>query len=58
MKLHNGNEINYLEESESKKLEEKQQLLILCRFPGNGAKKMVSPSIVAIMLQLLGLPVS
>ena len=29
MKLHNGNEINYLEESESKKLEEKQQFLIL-----------------------------
>jgi len=58
MKLHNGNEINYLEESESKKLEEKQQLLILWRFPGNGAKKMVSSSIVAIMLQLLRLPVS
>jgi hypothetical protein len=56
--LQNGNEANYLAESESKNLEEKQQLLILWRFPGNGAKKMVSPSIVAIMLQLLGLPVS
>jgi len=56
--LQNGNEANYLAESESKNLEEKQQLLILWRFPGNGAKKMVSSSIVAIMLQLLGLPVS
>jgi len=58
MKLHDKNEINYLEESESKNLEEKQQFLILWRFPGNGAKKMVSPSIVAIMLQLLRFPVS
>ena len=56
--LQNGNEINYLAEGKSKKIEEKQQLLILWRFPGNGAKKMVSSSIVAIMLQLLGLPVS
>jgi hypothetical protein len=29
MKLHDKNEINYLEESESKNLEEKQQFLIL-----------------------------
>ena len=50
------NEANYLAESESKNLEEKQQLLILWRFPGNGAKKMMSPSIATIMLQLLELP--
>ena len=47
-----------LSRSKSTKVEEKQQLLILWHFPGNGAKKMVSSSIVAIMLQLLGLPVS
>ena len=56
--LQNGNEINYLAEGKSKKIEEKQQLLILWRFPGNGAKKMVGSSIVAIMLQLLELPIS
>jgi len=54
--LQNENEINYLAEGESRKIEEKQQLLILWRFPGNGAKKMVGSSIVAIMLQLLELP--
>ena len=56
--LQNGNEINYLAEGKSNKIEEKQQLLLLGRFPGNGAKNMVGSSIVAIMLQLLELPIS
>ena len=54
--LQNGNEVNYLAEGKSKEVEEKKQLLILWRFPGNDAKKMVGPSIATIMLQLLGLP--
>ena len=56
MKLQNGNEINYLAEGESRKIEEKKKSPILWRFPGNGAKKMVGSSIATIILQLLGLP--